>query len=278
MTIEGNVLRRSFDRASGKSPLNVVRAAARDRRLVLARIATDAKSNEITAVPALLKMLSLKGTIATTDSLDCSGVIAQQILDQGGDYALPVKDYQGTFLDDVGTLEGPASKTSTARATVQADRHRIKTCEATVSTDIGWLPKGHPWPELAAVGKVVHMRKTAAQITPEAVYYLLSSTLSPERFGDLVSSHRGIENPLHWRLDVVMNKGQDRSGLGNGPNNLAVLRQMALNVVQRSATKGSLRRKFKRAGWDSDFLCELIALFQHANVLDDTRSGGKGDG
>ena len=151
VAIDGKVLRRSFDRASGKSALHMVSAWGCEQRLVLAQIATDAKSNEITAVPALLKMLSLKGTIVTTDALNCQRVIAGQIIDQGGDYALALKGNQGTLHDDVRTyLDDPASKTTTAKPTVDADHGRIETRTATVCTDIDWLVD-HQWPGLTAL-------------------------------------------------------------------------------------------------------------------------------
>jgi predicted transposase YbfD/YdcC len=251
----------SFDRASGKAALHMVSAWGCEQRMVLAQIATDAKSNEITAVPALLKMLSLKGTIVTTDALNCQRAIAQQIVDQGGDYALALKSNQSTLHDDVRTyLEDPASKTTTATPVVEADHGRIETRTATVCIDIDWL-EDHRWPGLTAIGKAVRTRETVTKTTTETAYYLLSSAFSPERFNDVVRSHWGAENRLHWRLDVVMNEDQDRSRLGNSPNNLAILRHMALNVMQKDATKGSLRGKFKRAGWEDAYLTKLIALF-----------------
>ena len=161
VAIDGKVLRRSFDRASGKSPLHMVSAWGCEQRLVLAQIATDAKSNEITAVPKLLEMLSLKGTIVTVDALNCQRDIAQQIVAQGGDYVLALKGNQGTLHDDVVRfLDDPESKASTAKPVVDADHGRIETRTATVSTDIGWLQEAHHWPGLAAIGKVVRIRET----------------------------------------------------------------------------------------------------------------------
>ena len=262
VAIDGKVLRRSFDRASGKSPLHMVSAWGCKQRLVLAQIATDAKSNEITAVPKLLRMLSLKGTIVTTDALNCQRGIAQQIVGQGGDYVLALKGNQGTLHDDVITyLDDPAAKVTAAAPTVDADHGRIETRTATVSTDIAWLRNDHQWPGLAAIGKVVRVRETPAKTTTETAYYLLSTPLSAERLNEVVRSHWGVENRLHWRLDVVMNEDQDRNRLGNGPENLAVLRHMAMNVMQNDATKGSLRGKLKRAGWDDAYLTRLLALF-----------------
>ena len=264
VAIDGKVLRRSFDSASGKSPLHMVAAWGCEQRFVLAQIATDAKSNEITAVPKLLEMLRLKGTIVTADALNCQRAIAQQIVDQGGDYALALKGNQGTLHDDV-VLDDPASKAITAEPVVEADHGRIETRTATVATDIAWLNKDHHWPGLAAVGKVERLRETAGKTTSQTTLYLLSAPLTPERFNEVVRSHWGVENRLHWRLDFVMNEDQDRDHLGNGPHNLAVLRHMAINVMQKDGEKGSLRGKFKRASWDEAYLARLLSLFLKCN-------------
>ncbi|MHB2008086.1 MAG: ISAs1 family transposase, partial [Acidobacteriaceae bacterium] len=262
VAIDGKVLRRSFDQASGKSPLHMVSAWGSEQRLVLAQIATDAKSNEITAVPRLLRMLALKGTIVTADALNCQRAIAEQIVEQKGDYALALKGNQGTLYDDVVLLlDDPELKASTAAPAVEADHGRIETRTATVSTEIDWLQKQHQWPGLKAIGKVVRRRETADKTTTETAYYLLSRVLSPERLNQVVRLHWGIENSLHWRLDVVMNEDQDRTRMGHGPHNLAVLRHMAINAMQKEGSKGSLRGKFKRAGWDDDYLFRLLELF-----------------
>lgn len=261
VAIDGKVLRRSFDHASGKSALHMVSAWGCEQRLVLAQIATDAKSNEITAVPKLLEMLCLKGTIVTTDALNCQREIAQQIVDQGGDYVLALKGNQPTLLADVKTyFDDPASKTNSAAPTVDGDHGRVETRTATVSTDIGWLQEMHQWPGLTAIGKVHRTREAAGKTATETAYYLLSAPLSPERLGVVVRSHWGIENTLHWRLDVVMAEDQDRSRKDNGPHNLAVLRHMAMNLMQKDTAKGSLRGKFKRAGWDESYLASLLRL------------------
>jgi predicted transposase YbfD/YdcC len=262
VAIDGKVLRRSFDRASEKSALHMVSAWGCEQRLVLAQIATDAKSNEITAVPKLLEMLSLKGTIVTADALNCQRAIAQQIVDQSGDYVLALKGNQGTLHDDVSTfLDDPARGATASAQTVDADHGRIETRTATLSTDIAWLQEAHHWPGLAAIGKVIRVRETGAKTTTETAYYLLSTALSAERFNDVARAHWGVENALHWRLDVVMNEDQDRTRMGHGPNNLAVLRHMALNVMQKDGSKDSLRGKFQRAGWDNAYLARLLGLF-----------------
>ena len=224
-------------------------------------------------------MLSLKGTIVTVDALNCQREIpssgysngfavgtlaslAQKIVDQGGDYALALKGNQGTLYNDVVTyFDDPASKTTTAKPVVEGDHGRIETRTATVSTDIKWLQDDHQWPGLTAIAKVERTRETRTKTTTETAYYLLSAPLPPERCNEVVRSHWGIENRLHWRLDVTMNEDQDRTRLDNAPHNLAVLRHMAMNVMQKDKTKGSMRVKFMRAGWDDSYLARLLALF-----------------
>ena len=128
------------------------------------------------------------------------------------------------------------------------------------ATDVSALAD-HQWPGLTAIGKVVRTREIATKTSIETAYYLLSAALSPERLNEVVRSRWGVENRLHWRLDVVMNEDQDRTRLGNAPENLAILRHMALNVMQKDATKGSLRGKFQRAGWEEVYRAKLIASF-----------------
>jgi len=153
IAIDGKVLRRSFDKASGKSPLHMVTAWGCEQRMVLAQIATDAKSNEVTAVPKLLEMLSLKGTIVTVDALNCQRSIADQIVRQGGDYALALKGNQSTLHDDTRLLlDDPECQAATSKPDVDAGHGRIETRTATVSTDIAFLQNDHQWPGLKAVG------------------------------------------------------------------------------------------------------------------------------
>jgi len=149
IAIDGKVLRRSFDTASAKSSLHMVSAWGCEQRLVLGQIATDAKSNEITAVPKLLEMLSLKGCIVSVDALNCQREIARQIVDQGGDYALALKGNQGTLHDDVRMfLDDPATPAITTDTTVDGDHGRIETRTSTISTAVDWLQEDHRWPGL----------------------------------------------------------------------------------------------------------------------------------
>ena len=262
VAIDGKTLRSSFDRAKGVSALHMVTAWGCEQRLVLAQVTTEAKSNEITAVPKLLEMLCLKGTIVTSDALNCQRAIAAQIVEQGGDYALALKGNQRSLHDDVRTfLDDPARAATASARTVDGDHGRIETRIATDSTDIDWLQTEHRWPGLAAIGKVIRIRETAARTTTETAYYLLSTPLSAERFNAVVRAHWGIENQLHWCLDVVMNEDKARNRRDNGPSNLAILRRMALNVMHQDKTKDSLRGKFLRAAWNDSYLLQLLRQF-----------------
>ncbi len=259
IAVDGKTLRRSFDRASAGSPLHMVSAWGGEQRLVLGQIAVDEKSNEITAVPKLLAMLSLDGCIVTADALNCQRHTAEGIIDQGGDYVLASKGNQETLFDDVKTFLDDPQATVSAATEVDAGHGRIEHRTAAVSTDIAWLQEHHGWPGLKAIGKVTASREANGKTTRQSRYYLLSTPLSAERFNSVVREHWGIENRLHWVLDVVMNEDQARNRKDNGPNNLAVLRHMALNIIKADTSKGSNRGKFKRAGWNDDFLAKLLA-------------------
>ena len=260
IAIDGKTLRRSFDTASGQSPLHMISAWACDQRLVLGQLATDAKSNEITAIPKLLAMLTLKGCTVTIDAMGCQRAIAQQIVDQGGDYLLALKGNQGTLHYDVRLfLEDKARAAEPSHRTVDGDHGRIETRTATVSTDIAWLQEQHGWPALAAIGKITREREIGDKTSSETVYYLLSSALTPARFAQDARAHWEVENKLHWVLDVTMNEDQARNRLDNGPENLAILRHIALNLLSKEKTKISKRRKLNKAAWNNDYLRSLIA-------------------
>lgn len=260
VAIDGKVLRRSFDKASGKSALHMVSAWGCEQRLVLGQIATDAKSNEITAIPKLLKMLRLEGAVVTVDALNCQRDIAQQVVGQNADYGMALKGNQGTLHEDVQAfLDDPEAKLAVSASTLDGDHGRIETRTAMLSTDVAWLQEHHDWPGLAAIGKVSRVRETADKTTTETAYYLLSAALTPERFGEIVRSHWGIENRLHWCLDVAMNEDRMRNRTGHGPENLAVLRQMALNSLRKETSKGSLPKKLHRVAWSDAYLARVLA-------------------
>ena len=261
VALDGKTLRRSYDRAEGRSPLHLVSAWAEEQRLVLGQVAVDGKSNEITAVPKLLEMLALGGKVVTTDAMHCQRQVAQQVVEQGGDYALALKGNQGTLRDDVQLfLDDPG--TPVAQATQVSKGHgRVETRTAAVSADVAWLQERHGWPGLQAVGKVTATRWKDGDTSQETRYYLLSQDWSPERCNGLVRGHWGIENRLHWVLDVTCNEDQARNRKGHCAENLALLRKLALNLARLEPSKGSMRGKLKRAGWDDNFLINILSQF-----------------
>jgi len=218
IAIDGKVVRRSFDKASGKSALHMVSAWGCEQRLVLAQIATDAKSNEITAVPKLLRLPSPKGTIVTVGALNCQREIAQQIIQQGGNYVMALRGNQGTLHDDVSRfLDDPKAEAATTNTTVDGDHGRIETRTALVSTHIDWLQEHHQWPGLKAVAKVTLTRESTDKTSTETAYYLLSQQLTAEQLNPVARAHWGVENRLHWCLDVQMDEDRHRARKENGP-------------------------------------------------------------
>ena len=262
VALDGKTLRRSFDHAAGQSPLHLVSAWAADQRLVLGQMAVDGKSNEITAVPKLLSLLSLPGTIVTADAMHCQRLVAEQVVAQGGDYVLALKGNQGTLQEDVRhLLDASPSLPTTTHTAVEKEHGRIETRTGVLLQEIAWLQEQHQWPGLAAVGKITRIREISSQISTETAYYLLSTPLPAERFGQVVRQHWGIENSVHWVLDVTMNEDQLRHRAGHGAENLALLRRLALNLARLEPSKGSIKGKRKRAGWNHSYLTPLLAQF-----------------
>ncbi|MGH7045300.1 MAG: ISAs1 family transposase [Stellaceae bacterium] len=264
IAIDGKVLRRPLDPAHPGTALHMISAWCCDTRLVLAQIGTTAKTRESTAVAQLLKMLTLKGTIVTTDALNCQRNIGRQIVAQGGDYVLALKgNHHALHADVVELFDDPAHRKKVGHSTRDNDHGRVETRTSLVASDIERLQARHQWPGLGAVGRVVRVRRTTAKTdtrtTRENAYYLLSTPLSPERLGEVARSHWGVENRLHWMLNVAMNEDQVRSRLDNSPYNLAILRHMALNLMHKDRSKVSLRGKFNLAAWREDYLAQLLA-------------------
>ena len=267
IAVDGKTLRGSLDRAAGKSPLHMVHAWAVDQRLLLGQLATDEKSNEINAVPKLLAMLSLKGCIVTADAMSCQRAICAQIVEQGGDYGIALKGNQGTLHQDVRLfLEDPDRPAGPSHTTVDNNHGRVETRTGDVSSDIGWLQKQHDWPGLAAIGRMIRTRETPTKTTTETTYYLLSTPLSATRFTEVARAHWRIENGLHWVLDVTMNEDRARHCKDHGPENIGMLRRLAINLAKLEGSKGSMKGKLKRAGWNDAFLTRLLAQFDKSHM------------
>ena len=263
VAIDGKTSRRA--RARGRHPLHLVSAWASRQRLVLGQEAVEEKSNEINAIPLLLERLELTGALVTIDAIGCQREIAQAIRAKGADYLLALKDNWPTLAEEVRLFfdREPATAFET-HTTTDGDHDRIEVRRAFVSHDVGWLASdrrfpGEPrFPGLAMIGMVETVVERDGRITRARRYYLSSAPLSAAAFAAAVRAHWGIENRLHWVMDVVFHDDLMRLRTGHGPANMATIRHAALNIIKAIHDKASLKVRRKTLGWDDDYL--LAAL------------------
>ena len=265
----GKALRRSFACASARQPLHLVHAFATDVKLVLAQVAVDRKPNEITAIPALLEMLDIRGKTVTADVMHTQRSTAGTVTARGGDYILALKGNQETFHDDVRLhMADPenAENIRLSREHVEKGHGRIEIRQSAICHDVDRLQDLPRWPGLQAVGKITATREIKGKQSTETRYFLMSRKLDPERFLRGVRAHWREENSLHWILDVTMNEDNLRNRTGPGPEKLAVMRRLALNLARVKPDKlaKSMRRRLKQDGWDDRFTLEL---FRSAGLL-----------
>jgi predicted transposase YbfD/YdcC len=253
VAIDGKALRGAYERGSKTAPLHLVNIWAAEARLVLGQRLAPGR-NEVLGAQEALKLLSLEGCIVTADALHCRADTAKAILKTGANYALAVKGNQPTLLakamalteaadPDQEAIDGPA------RA---HDRIEARTALVVPAEDANF-------PGLAAVAKVETYRKVAGNPEPVITrWFLLSTVLSAERMLEVARTHWSIENQLHWVLDVDFDEDACRSRMDNAPQNIALIRKLALNIIRRDPERGSIKGKIKRAGWDDSFLFSLI--------------------
>ena len=270
VAIDGKTVRRSHDRYIGKDAIHMVSAWACASGVALGQTKVDGHSNEIPAIPRLLEMLQVEGCIVTIDAMGCQREIAAKILDEGADYVLAVKGNQGHLhesirdLFDVVRTPGFDGLGHTYHETLNAGHGRIETrrCWAVSGAEgVSYVDEGGRWPGLATLVLVESERHVGEETTLESRYYISSLGNDAKRLLEAVRSHWGIENALHWSLDVTFNEDGSRVRSGNGAENFSVLRRMALNLLKaEQSTKRSLAGKRKDAAWDNDYLLKVLAL------------------
>jgi predicted transposase YbfD/YdcC len=265
IAIDGKTLRRSFDAASSKAAIHMVSAWATANKISLGQVVVDSKSNEITAIPKLLEMLELSGALVTIDAMGCQTEIAERIVAAGADYCLAVKANQPTLHEGIVGFFADHLEDDFARA--RARRHqthehghgREEYRFYTICPVPENLPDGSRWAGLKAIGMSITDAMRDGKNGCEARYYILSRYLSARQFAEVVRGHWGIENNLHWQLDVTFGEDQSRTRLGHADANLSVLRRAALGLLKNEPTaKVGIKNRRLRAGWDEMYLEKVL--------------------
>ena len=265
VAIDGKTSRRTHDRGKDRGPLHMVSAWASRQRLVLGQQACAAKSNEITAIPLLLERLALTGALVTIDAMGTQTRIAQAILERGGDYLLAVKDNQPSLHHEIRRyLDDKAALIHSRLETTDADHGRVEVRRHVVSHEVGWLTTsrrfpGEPrLPGLKAIAMVEAEVERNGSTSLERRYYLSSLPLDAKLFAHAVRCHWHVENRLHWLLDVVFHEDLSRLRSGAGPQNMATVRHMAMNLLRGPKDRHSLKVRRKSAAWDTAYLEAML--------------------
>jgi predicted transposase YbfD/YdcC len=266
IAVDGKTLRRSFEHAWQRTAIHMVSAFSSANSLTFGQLTTEAKSNEITAIPRLLKLLDLKGAIITIDAMGCQKEIARQIVEQGGDYVLAVKENQPTLhqkvkaLMDEAWLEGFAGMRHDGFKQTEGDHGRIETRQVWCTPEVHWIKESQEWPGLRSLVAIESTRTVGVQTTIERRYYISSLEGTDARaMAAIVRGHWSIENQLHWSLDMAFREDESRIRRGHAAENFSRLRRIALNLLKREKTnKVGIKAKRLRAGWDHDYLLRVL--------------------
>ena len=269
VALDGKTVRRSHDRANGHGPLHLVSAWATARGLVLGQVAVADHANELDALPSVLEAVDLVGAVVTIDAIGCQTDLAGQIIDRGGDYVLALKDNQPTAHELVAdhfalvAADGPAGLAHDMHVTFDKNHGRLEQRRCCVTDDpavLAWLDPDQAWPGLRSIAAVTGERRSGSTTTRETRYYLSSLPADARRVGAAVRRHWGIENRLHWALDVAFREDECRVRTGHAAENFAILRRIALNLLRQDRTvKAGLKAKRLTAGWDDAYLRRLLA-------------------
>jgi predicted transposase YbfD/YdcC len=265
IAIDGKTLRGSFKQAGDGAFVHMVSAWSSANGVVLGQVKTDDKSNEITAIPALLDLIEVKSALVTIDAMGTQTAIAEKIVEKGGDYLLAVKDNQPTLHQElIYHFEGLGRFTHTVDVAETFDKAhgREETRRVAVSHAVGEIKSGERWAKLSTLVQVESIRTIKGESTIARRYYISSrAKLSPKRTLSAVREHWGIENGLHWVLDVAFREDDCRVRAGNAAANFSAVRQLALSLLKkRTEAKCGIKIRRQKAGWDNKFLLQTIGL------------------
>jgi len=266
VALDGKQLRRSHDKAKGKKAIYMVSAWASENSLVLGQQKVDDRSNEITAVPQLLDLLEVAGCIVTTDAMNCQVETAKKVIENDADYVFVVKENQPRLLETIQALFDDPDEMrwvdTDSETTVDEKHGRTETRQCWTTSDpeyLAYIASFADWPGLRSIGMIEARRSTKEGTSVKRRYFISSLESNAKRLLHAVRTYWGIENKLHWVLDLAFREDESRIRKGNGPENSAVLRHIALNLLRREDTaKISIRAKRKKAGWDNDYLLKVL--------------------
>jgi predicted transposase YbfD/YdcC len=261
VAIDGKTLRGSHDRTNGRSAIHMVSAWATNIGLVLGQLKTDAKSNEITAIPELIKALSLEGAIVTIDAMGCQKKITKTIIESGADYVIQVKDNQETLHENIALFfQEPANGPFESIDTLDGEHGRIENRHYFSTDDISWLQGKENWTGIKTICMVIRKRDINGQISTEASYFISSLENHAPTISKAIRDHWGIENSLHWCLDVSFREDHCRVRKDHAPENFGILRHMATNLLKREKSlKGGIQTKRLKAAWDYNYLLKVLS-------------------
>ena len=256
--IDGKSNRRSADSLSGKKMLHAINVFAGNNRLSLAQFKVEEKKNEITMLEPILRTLDIKGQTVTIDAMGCQKDIAQAIVDGGGNYVLAVKDNHPTLHEHIQTAF-KITPTTSVHTTEEKNHGRIEKRTCSVITNLRFMDEAVNWAALCCIICIASTRIIKDQVTTETRYYISSQKQNASFFLNAIRSHWGIENSLHWVLDVVFREDYCRKRKDNAAENFNIIRKMALNIIRnKKDDKKSLRRKRLNAAWHIDYLENLL--------------------